>query len=190
MKGRDVHYSTEQFNLLLDNQLGETEAQPIQDHLNECIDCRLAFDNLKRIDGAVRNIPVLETHSGFTRSVMEGILSKGGSSFAFRMFERLSYVFGLLIVLGIMITSFILTGVFDTTHVDETRSVATGIASQFGNDLASSVNGFTAWLIQYLPFAFGKGSVGVAFFAAVVLLMLAAVDRLVGKRWGRQIDPR
>jgi len=185
MKGHEMHYSTEQFNLLLDGRLDEAEAETMRNHLAHCVACHSALSSLERLDLAVRNIPVLEVHERFTSSVMEGILRRSVSPLAFRVFEKLSYVFGLLIVLGIMITSFIVTGVVETRHVDQTKDVAAQLAGQVGHGLSVSLNGFTAWLIQYLPFAFGKGSISVAFFAVAVLLMLAVVDRVIGRRMGK-----
>jgi anti-sigma factor RsiW len=185
MKESALHFEAEQFNLLLDGRLPEAEVEFMRAHLEHCGKCRLVYANLKRVDLALRNMPVVETRAGFTRSVMDGILGKSGSSFAFRMFERLSYVFGLLIVLGIMVTSFILTGVFDASQVGQTTTVASEFAGHVGDNLLATVNGLTAWLVQYLPFAFGKGSISVAFFGVAVVLMLAAVDRVVGRRLGK-----
>lgn len=48
--------------------------------------------------------------------------------------------------------------------------------------VANSIGVFTVWLVRYLPFAFGKGSMGVAFFAVAIVMMLAAVDRFVGRK--------
>jgi Putative zinc-finger len=185
MKENELHCSLEQLNLLLDNQLSETEATSIQDHLAHCPTCHLAFGNLQHLDSTLKGLPVLEVKPGFTKSVMGSILGRGGSAVAFRLFEKLSYAFGLLIVLGVMVTSFIVTGAFDGTPVVNTGSVASGVAAHLGHRLSELVNQFTVWLVQYLPFAFGKGSVSVAFFAAMVLLMLAAVDRMVGRRTGK-----
>lgn len=87
-----------------------------------------------------------------------------------------------MIVLGTMIVAFVVTGVFDITQFDQTRTAAGGIAGKVGESVATAMGSFSAWLVQYIPFAFGKGSISIAFFALAIVVTLAAVDRLVGKR--------
>lgn len=182
MKSRKLHFTSEQFNLLLDGELTGAEEKSIRDHFSVCTDCRLAFENLARIDIVLKGLPVAETRPDFTRSLMDRILVVPKSPFLFRLLEKMSYVFGLLIVLGIMIAAFILSGVFEAPQIEQTKSVATGIVDKAGESLATSVGAFTTWLVQYIPFAFGKGSMSMAFFAVAIVIMLAAVDRLVGRK--------
>lgn len=182
MKSKKLHCTSEQFNMLLDGRLTGAEEKSVRDHLAVCADCRLASASLARIDSALEALPVVETHPDFTRLLMDRVLAAPKPWFAFWLLEKLSYLFGLLIVLGIMIASFVLTGVFEQTQIDQTKSVATGIADKAGESLASAIGVFTAWLVQYIPFAFGKGSMSMAFFAISIVLVLAAIDRLVGRR--------
>jgi predicted anti-sigma-YlaC factor YlaD len=182
VKTKKLHFTSEQFNLLLDGRLSGGEEKTIRDHLSGCNDCRRAFENLERIDSALKDLPVVETGPDFARLLMDRILAPAKSPLMFRLLEKMSYVFGLLIVLGIMIAAFVLSGVLETTQIDETKSIATGIADKAGESLASSIGTFTTWLVQYVPFAFGKGSMSVAFFAVTIVMMLAVVDRLVGRR--------
>jgi anti-sigma factor RsiW len=182
MTTKRVHYTLNQFNELVDGRLAADEAQLMRHHIALCNECHAAFASLARIDTSLRNLPLERTSHDFTRLLMESALAAPKAPAMFRLLEKLSYVFGLLIVLGIMIASFVVTGVFDTTQVDQTRSVATGIANNVGEGLASSINRFTGLLVQYLPFAFGKGSMSIAFFAVLIVAMLAGVDRVVGRR--------
>lgn len=182
MKTTALHCTSERLNLLLDAKLAPGEEKEMRDHLSTCRQCRRAFENLSRVDVALRDLPLITTGAGFTRSVMDRILAGPKSSFAFRVLERMSYVFGLTIVLGIMIAAFVLSGVFDQAGIEQTQGVASDVMGRAADTVANSIGVFTAWLVQYLPFAFGKGSMGVAFFAVAVVMMLAAVDRLVGRR--------
>ena len=177
-----VHYTAEQFNLLLDGRMSGREREEVRNHLSLCKSCQSAFDDLSRIDVALRGLPVPETRADFTRSVMNLIAARRPSPVVFRILEKVPYIIGLLIVLGIMVASFEVTGVFDRSQLDRTKTVASGVADKAGEALAASISGFTAWLVQYLPFAFGKGSMGVAFFVAAVVVMLAALDRWVGRK--------
>lgn len=182
MKGKTLHYSLEQLNALLDGRMSGPEVQDIHMHMETCRECHTAFENLERVHLAIQALPVLTTRPGFTRSVMDKVLAPPAPSFTFRLLEKVSYLFGLLIVLGIMVAAFVVTGVFEKSELSQTKTVATSMADQLGDGMAASISGFASWLVQHLPFAFGKGSLGMAFFAVAVLVMLALVDRVVGKR--------
>ncbi len=147
-----------------------------------CRDCRSAWESLARMDAALRALPLTTTDPAFTRSVMDRILAKQPLPFGFRLLEKLPYLFGLLIVLGVMVASFVMTGVIDTSELDRTKSVAGGLVNKAGETLDATISAVTAGLVHYLPFAFGKGSMSVAFFAVAVVIVLAAVDRLVGRK--------
>jgi predicted anti-sigma-YlaC factor YlaD len=177
-----LHYTSEQFNLLLDGRISGSKEKEMRNHLGDCNDCTAAFENLARIDAMLRDVSVVETDPEFTRKVMDRILVASKSSFAFRLFEKMSYAFGLLIVLGIMIAAFVMTGVFNQSQFDQTKSIASELAGKVGGGVSGSIAEFTSLLVQYLPFAFGKGSMGVAFFAVAVIAMLAVVDKLVGRK--------
>lgn len=182
MKDKTPHYTLEQFNLLLDGRATMEEAQRMREHIADCSGCRSAFDRLADVDALLHKLPILETRPDFTRLLMDRILLPPKSSFAFRLLEKLPYLFGLLIVLGTMVVAFAVTGVFDTPQFDQTKTVAGGMADRAGEILATAMGTFNSWLVQYVPFAFGKGSMSVAFFAVAIVVMLAAVDKFVGRR--------
>ena len=114
------HYTAEQFNVLLDGRMAAHDRQQMQDHLSACKECRSVFDSLSRIDAALRELPQVQTREDFTRSVMDRILAKKASPLAFRLLEKLPYIIGLVMVLGIMVASFIISGVFDKSQLGQT----------------------------------------------------------------------
>ena len=177
-----IHYSAEEFNLLLDGQLDSNEARRLEEHIRTCGQCRRAWEELGKIDAAMRHLPLVETRPEFTRSVVDRLLVAPRPSLLFRLLEKASYVFGLLIVLGLMIAAFVLTGVFKGTEIEQTKSVVNTITATAGDELSAALSAFNGWLVRYIPFAFNKGSISVAFFALVALVTLAAIDRLVGRR--------
>ena len=176
------HYTAEQWSSYLDGQLAEDERVRMQNHMSDCRDCGQVFRALSHIDTVLHDLPLAETRPDFTRSLMDRILAKKSSPLAFRLLEKLPYALGLALVLGIMIGSFVITGVVDRSQLDQTKGVATGLVDRAGETLSASISAFTTWLVQYLPFAFGKGSFGVAFFAVGVVAMLAAIDRMVARK--------
>ncbi len=182
MKNGTLHYSAEQFNLLLDGRVPSDEAKAMNDHISGCRECRRMWKDLGTIDAALGQVPLLQARPDFTRSVIDRILIAPKPPFVFRLLENASYLFGLLIVLGIMAAAFVVTGVFTNTEIEQTKNVMSTVASSAGESLATSLGTFNSWLVEYLPFAFGKGSMGIAFFAVLVMIMLAAIDHVVGRR--------
>lgn len=182
MKNGSVHYSTEQFNLLLDGRLTSDDARAMNEHISDCRECSRVWKDLGAIDAALGHLPLLEARADLARSVVHRILVAPKSPLVFRLLENASYLFGLLIVLGIMAAAFVVTGAFTNTEIEQTKNVMSTVASSAGESFAASLSAFNSWLAEYLPFAFAKGSMGIAFFAVVVMIMLAAIDHVVARR--------
>lgn len=182
MKDQTLHYSTEQFNLLLDGRMPVGEARIMNEHISGCRECRQVWQDIGSIDAALGHLPIVRTSADFTSTVMDQILTVPKSPLVFRLLEKAPYVLGMLIVLGIMVVAFVVSGVFKGSDIDLTKNVVASAMTKTGEGLGATLNAFSAWLIQYVPFAFSKGSMSIAFFAVVVLVMLAGVDRAVGRR--------
>jgi len=175
-----AHCTDDQLNMFLDGRLGSDERGPLQAHIDGCTFCMSRLHNLSGVDTAVRRLPLTQAGPAFTRMVMEKLA--GRPPLMFRLLERLPSFVALMVVLGIMVGAFVATGVFENSQLDRARTVAGGMAESAGEAAGRTIGAFTTWLTQYLPFAFGKGSMGVAIFAVAAVVMLAAVDRVVTRR--------
>jgi len=74
------------------------------------------------------------------------------------------------------------TGIVEMRQIQQTESVAIGVYSQLTANVMSAFNAVSQWLVEYLPFVFGKGSLNIVLFVVAVLFALAVADRLIGNR--------
>jgi len=176
------HMTTDELLEFLDGTLPDSGKRVVEEHLRTCFSCRRALDDFRHLDSSLRKVPLVQASRGFTGNVMSRVVSGGKEPLTFRLLTGLSYAFAMLIVLVILGVVFVATGVIDI------RS-GSGEANRFQSafDTASSTldaipTAMTAWITEYIPFAFGSGSLGITTAILVVVSMLFVFDRLVGWR--------
>jgi hypothetical protein len=176
------HLTVDQMQSLIDNAVSGTEKSMLQMHLDGCDGCRALHAQLLRIDRALTHQPVAATRPDFTRVVMSSLLPGRQSSVLFKLIEKTAYIFGLMVVLAVMLAAFVVTGVLQKSDFTQTRTVAGALLEKSGDSIGSTVSAFTSFLMEYFPFAYGKGSMSVGFFALAAIALLALVDRIIGRR--------
>lgn len=179
---RSEHLTNEELQLFVDGTLPASEMSSTRLHIQTCARCRIAHESLLRLDASLRSLRVEQLGADFTRSVLANLNIIPQSSFLFSVVENLGYVFGLMIVLGIMLTAFILTGVIDQQQVSQTQSIVGSASSAIGGKMNSMIDALTIGLQSYLPFVFGGGSLKIAVMGTLVIGMLAVVDKIVRRR--------
>lgn len=178
-----THFSREELNALLDGALSETQLSFMHGELDRCGRCRSMYRSLAAIDGALKKVKREGVADDFTETVMKKIGVAPQTPWIFRLFENAAYAFGLLIVLGMMAAAFILSGVIDADQVSSTQTVAQTTLSELADGFSAHTGTFSAWLRQYMPFAFGKGSLSIAITGTVILLFLGVLDKLVLRKY-------
>ena len=178
----DNHISSEQMQLLVDGLLPSTDATYVLDHLHTCTRCGRTYDKLAKVDKVLRNVPLERVRADFTRTVLGKLNIVPKTPFLFRIAENLAYVFTLMIVLGIMLTVFTITGVVNTQKIDQTQSAIANISEGMSTAMNSFFGGFSNALQSYLPFVFGSGSLKIALMGTMIVGMLALADKFVRKR--------
>ncbi len=172
--------------MLVDGLLPSSEAGSVQRHLNTCTRCTIGYKRLVGVHDALKNMPAEHVRSDFTQAILGklGIVPK--TPFLFRLAENLAYAFALMIVLGIMLSVFTITGVLNTQQLQQTQSAIGEVSGKIGSSMNSFLNVLTAALQSYLPFVFGSGSLKIALMGTVIVGMLALADRMVRRRVLRQ----
>jgi len=176
------HCSSEQIQALVDHRLREPERVVVESHLSVCEACSKVLASSLRLDASLRSLPLEGVGTEFTRRVMLKLQTKPKSPFLFRVLENVAYLFGLSIVLAVMLTVFLWTGVIDSSKVETGENAVAAILSDAGDVVSRGIGYIDSVLHEYLPFVFGKGSVTISMFVAVVVCLLALTDRIVG-RW-------
>jgi hypothetical protein len=99
--------------------------------------------------------------------------------FAFLLLEHAASILGLLVVLGIMVSVFVATGVIDTTQVTQSQS----IVSEMWGTVASAIHSWSVWLAGRFSPLQGNSALGIMVVATIVVAVIAGVDRVVGRRF-------
>ena len=183
MNSRSNHCSSSQLNTYIDQSLSQDEARVVDEHLHGCPECRRALRGIVDLDSALRSLPLVRVNPGFTNKVMGGLYLAPRSPFLFRALEKVSYAFGLFIVVAIMLAAFVLTGVIEMVQVAESQSVVSELVSKSGESLGVGFRTFGELLSKYWSSTFGKGTLGISSFIVIVVFAIATVDKLLARRF-------
>jgi hypothetical protein len=99
--------------------------------------------------------------------------------------ENLAYLFGLMIVLGTMLTAFIITGAISSDDISNTQTVARNITGTITSTINRPIAWLTSSLQSYLPFVFGTGSLKIAVTGTLIVGILALLDRFLKRKFVR-----
>lgn len=177
------HYTSAELQEFMDGRFGAGREKELRHHLEGCAQCRRAYQAMARLDTVIKQIPLEAARVDLTENVMArlGIVTK--SPLLFRFLENIAYVFGLVLVLAMMLTAFVLTGVVDPGQVEERGSAAGAVMSQTLERVVESLEGVGGWMLRYIPFTTAQGSSGIIIAIALVIAVLAAADRFLGRRF-------
>ncbi len=178
----DRHLTMEELNLLIDDAASAGDKSIIRLHLGGCSKCRALHQSLERIDSAVRRISLERVSREFTHNVLASLNIVPKTPFLFRVVENLPYVFALMIVVGLMLSVFVATGVIGPEQRQETQTTVTQISNAVAGGLSALVGNFNDVMRTYFPFLYGGEAVKLMLMAGVAVAALAMFDRLLRKR--------
>jgi hypothetical protein len=113
---------------------------------------------------------------------MKRIPLKAETPLAFRMLERLAYVFALFVVLAVLGAVFVMTGVIGWGDVESGGTFFQEIFDESSGAMNAVLSTFGSWIAQYLPFAFGAGTLGITGAIVAVVILLAVLDGILGRK--------
>lgn len=176
------HLTNEQFQMLIDDEVPVGDVRELRAHLRSCNRCTSTYNGWMGFDRMFSAMADESVNSDFTRNVLVKLNILPKESALFRVVENLGYVFGLMIVLGVMLSVFIITGVVRKDQLLQTKSVIGETVSQLTSQMDSGFGTLAAALQKYLPFVFGNESLKIVVMGAVIVGMLALVDRVMRGR--------
>lgn len=176
------HLTNGQLQSLVDGMLPSSEAAAVTAHLRICSRCRNASAGLQRLDTTLRNLPTAKLGSDFTRNVLTRLDIVPKSPVLFRVVENFAYVFGMMLVLGVMLAVFVLTGVVDSSQVSDTQTWLNNVGDGVGEYTSHFVGMFSSLLQSYLPFIFGNGNFKIAIMGTIAVGMLMVLDRFLKRK--------
>lgn len=177
------HYTSAELQEFVDGRFSVEQEVEFHRHLDGCAGCRRAYQTLTKLDTVIKQLPVEHAHADLTGKVMARLNVVKKSPLLFRFLENIAYVFGLALVLAIMLTAFVLTGVVDFGEVEEQTGMAGEVMSRSLDLVVGSLAGVGEWMARYVPFATGQGSSGIIVAMVLVIGILAAADRFLGRKF-------
>ena len=178
----NVHLSNGEIQDYIGGALPTRERERVDGHLRLCRTCRSTHHALAEVDRALRSLPVERLDPAFTRKVMSRIPLVHKAPFAFRLLENLAPLFALFVVVAVLLTIFVMSGVIDVRQVSEGQNKIQEFFAGSASVVGSGVSSFSAWLAEYAPFAFGAGSLGITGSIFAVVLTLALLDRVLSRK--------
>ncbi len=177
MMRRDDHIPRDTMQAFVDGRLEPELEAAVRGHVSSCRECRDFCEAFQAFDGALRRLPLERTNAAFTATLLHrlGLLPSGRRVPS--LAENMAYLAGLLLVLGAMVTVFVLTGVLGGDgNVSDFSSVA-NVLGKASDAAGQGISAFTSWLKTFFPFAFGKGALGISLVVFLAVAVLALVDR-------------
>lgn len=181
------HSTIEQLHALIDRQLDATDHARVTEHLRECARCRSLYESLATFDAAFKRMPLEKVSDSFTESVASALGLTPRSPLLLRLLQNGAYVLSLLIVLGVMVAIFAVTGVIPSAEGAGEGKPGVEILAKLGGALSSAGEQLVRWLGEFFPFTFSRGAFSVSLATVAVLVMLAIVDRGLGKRLAQRL---
>jgi anti-sigma factor RsiW len=181
------HIREDELQGFVDGRIGAERTLAVGTHVKECMECQRSLEMIRRVDGALHGMAYERTSASFTVSVMDRL---GLSSSAKRRTSFFAYAASLLaslIVLGVLLSVFIWTGVIDTTQIAGAQSLGFEVVAKGGEAVSEAVGWFDSWIRTYLSFAFGKGSLQVSVSVVIVAVLLALIDYAARRRLSHRI---
>ena len=176
------HISLEDLQALADGALGGTEEASARAHVRTCPRCSQILKRFEAFDRSMRGLPLERAPESLTRSVMRGIGIAPGTSLFVRAVGVLPYLFGLLVVLAVMLTVYVSTGVVSRPVSSRVGSLVAETSAPVRKAVGEGVDTFMELgrgLAQLLE---ARGIMAAAVPVLVVLVLVAFVDRFWGKR--------
>jgi hypothetical protein len=117
-----------------------------------------------------------------THSVMRRIQKEGSSSAVDRYLSFIPYAFGLVIVLGAMLGAFAWAGLFEGAEPSEGEQRVVEHLIWGAGQVSDGLGAVGRWVTEYLPSEISETTMGITVLSALILAIVAALDRVVGRR--------
>ncbi|HUI10629.1 MAG TPA: zf-HC2 domain-containing protein [Bacteroidota bacterium] len=171
------HCTPEDLHMLLDGALSPAESAAARAHIASCPGCASRYSALRRLDGAIRALPLLTVSPGFTSTVMSALDPVMPVSRPFRFFTWVAFqvclISVLLFGLGVCaLAGFITPGGEAPGGIGETSLAMLESALSAGVSFITSLLGNPAHAGPYI----------ITLCTVLVVLMLAPLDRIFASK--------
>jgi hypothetical protein len=128
-------------------------------------------------------VPLEHVRTDFTRNVLAALSISPQTSVFFRIVEHLPYVFGLMIVVGVMLAAFVGTGVITLQQAAETETRLDRVWNSVDTALTVTATFINSVGLKYFSFLYSSGTARLVLMSVVSVGLLFLLDRFLKRRF-------
>ena len=170
------HPPASEIQELVDGRLDPSRVRDLSAHCDVCLECRRVRDNLLSLDAGLRRLPLERTGPAFTATLMNRLNLARAAKTQTRMFEFFAFAFGLLVVLAVVASAFLITGGTDSVLDPATQQIAAGASAA----AESAMKAIAEWIPVGNLLA-GTGARTLV-FSVVAVILAGVADRFLRRR--------
>lgn len=181
------HCTIEELQGLLDGVVDPGDTVRIRHHIDSCELCQRRYRAFGQLDGALRRFPLSSPGPMFTQTLMEKLRRSSKPGLAYRALVYVPSALGMVLVLGTMGIALLAARQSGAGPAREVQSQ--DFVTGFLQSLGVFTEGLAKVLTDYFPFIFSVGALRITGLVIAGLLVIAALDRLIGKRFAARVSP-
>jgi hypothetical protein len=173
------HLNDNQLQDYMEKSLVQTEYAECRAHLQACKECKQRYRNLQKLNTALHHIPLDHVLPEFTSNILRRLNIKESPSLTWKLFQYLSQVFALALVLTIVYLVFYFTGALQGIEANQSISYTQLIYNKIETGTLQGMKSFNMWLGKYFSFAFASNTYTLSIFLAIFFSIIALFDKFV-----------
>lgn len=164
---------------LADDLIADDARADAERHLAVCPRCAARLWAVRRMDAALRALPLERAPQGFTRSLLRQLEEKGPAR-ALTLAGWFSGILGLLVVCSVLLAVFVSTGAISPGETAGQQGVLGQYWAQGWDALSILLGPAGKWMNQHLP---ASSTMTMMVLTLAVLGGLGLLDRVLGRRF-------
>jgi hypothetical protein len=175
------HLTRNQMFDLIDGACNDTEKECIESHLIICDLCKREIELLLALGEDLNKLPLTNTSSGFTDSLMKKIISPKKKGFSFKILLYKGY-YSIIVLLAAIFFYALYQADWNTLRWEsESKSILNNISSVYDNTFKNALQFISDSVAKILPSSAGTAG-STLLISFVTFAVFYFVDRLVGKK--------
>lgn len=170
------HPHASEIQELIDGRLDQSRERELSAHFDVCPQCRRVRDGLLSLDAGLRQLPLEHTSPAFTATLMNRLNLARAAKSQTRMFEFFAFAFGLLVVLAVVASAFLMAGGTESMLDPATQEIAAGA----GKAVESAIKAIGEWIPVGNLLA-GTGA-RTLIFSILAILLAGVADRFLRRK--------
>jgi anti-sigma factor RsiW len=183
-----AHLTNRQLQAYADQLLDEGAKRGLEIHVRACEECADRLDAFRRLEGAIRRIPLEQTKPDFTHDLMQRLSLSGRSTLVKQLVLSLSPILLLALLTVALYLVVPSTGEMQDAKVQPPGEYGRPVYYAVGRFLGDAVSAVRSWIGSHFPLDLVGPGLGLATLLGAMFVAVGLLDRFVftpmmKKRW-------